>query len=150
MALRVRYEQTIIVFFNMIFCIEIVVWKKGYSKFDFMCQARVNFSVTNHYSSTPEVSFLFLFYEIKSQKNGKNHFLLLGSIHKRRKSLFFLLLSRWEETKALILCWVFVRVSLEWAPIKVDANKRIFFRRLRAVYPRLTLVIESNETLLNN
>jgi len=31
MALRVRYEQTSIVFPNMIFCIEIVVWNKGYS-----------------------------------------------------------------------------------------------------------------------
>jgi hypothetical protein len=30
----------------------------------------------------------------------------------------------------------------EWAPRKLDTNKRIFFLRLRAIYPRLTLVIE--------
>lgn len=53
-----------------------------------MCQARVNFSVTNHYSSTPEVSFLFLCYEKKSQKNEKkNRFLLLGSYQKETLGL---------------------------------------------------------------
>ena len=75
---------------------------------------------------------------------------LIRVIHKRRRSLLRLPLSRWAETKALAFRWLAVRKSFEWAPREPDTNARIFFRRFRAIYPRFTLVIEvySHESLI--
>jgi hypothetical protein len=75
---------------------------------------------------------------------------LIRVIHKRRRSLLRLPLSRWAKTKALAFCWLAVQKSFEWAPREPDTNARIVFRRFRAIYPRFTLVIDvySHELLI--
>lgn len=70
MALRVRYEQTIIVFSNTIFSIEIVVWKKVIS--DLIFYVGSAFQRHKPFSSTPEAFFWYFSYEEKSTKKKRN------------------------------------------------------------------------------
>lgn len=82
MALRVRYEQTLLFFYNMKFLYRDSSMKEGLFPI-WSYVSRVNFSVTNHFSSTLEVSFLSLCYEKKSQKMEKIIWSFLDRIKKK-------------------------------------------------------------------
>lgn len=83
MALRVRYEQTIIVFPNMIFSIEIVVWKKVIS--DLIFYVGSTFQRHKPFSFTPEAFFWYFSYEEYEKKKRK--FFLIWSYQKETLGL---------------------------------------------------------------
>ena len=70
-------------------------------------------------------------------------------IHKQRKSLLSISISM-SQTKVLIYYWVIVRINLEWAPRKLDVNKRIFIQGLQAKYPTLILLKIIPKMVKNN
>lgn len=80
-----------------------------------------------HEGTSPSSFSLFFFPHffgrvcVGQQKGGDSWITRLTQvIHKWRKSLFCLSLSRWAETEPLIFCWAIVRVSPWWAPLKFD------------------------------
>lgn len=85
MALRVRYEQTIIVFPNTRFCIEIVVWNKGYFRFDFIYVSGVHFQRHKPFFFHTRSLLLIFMLRKKECENEKkkDHFSLFDHIKKK-------------------------------------------------------------------